>query len=62
MTKIEVIELGVNKFYIPNRAIIRESYKWKIYLPQSYKDVWEQIRLNKKKVDVIVIIKDGDEK
>jgi len=50
----------MNKFYIPRRSIIREGHKWKIYLPRSYREVWEQIRLNKKKVDVIVIVKDGD--
>jgi len=60
--RIEVVEMGIDKLYIPARTIIRESYKWKIYLPQSYKELWEKLRLSGTKVDIIIIIPSNENK
>ena len=54
-----VIEIG-NKLYIPDRKVIRESNKYKVYLPLQYRELWEYLRLNKQKVDVIIIIKNNE--
>ena len=54
----ELLKVVGNRLVIPKRHVIREHKRFKIYLPEYYNEIWEEINRQKKTVDVIIIVKD----
>jgi hypothetical protein len=47
----------VDKLLVRNRRLIKESERYKLYLPKKYNDVWEKLYRENKRVDILVVLK-----
>jgi hypothetical protein len=54
----EILKVVGNRLIIPKRHVIREHRRYKIYLPEYYNEIWEEINRQGKTVDVIIIVRD----
>jgi len=46
----------VDKLLVRNRRLIKESERYKLYLPRKYNDVWEKLYRENKKIDILVVL------
>jgi len=46
----------VDKLLVRNRSLIKESERYKLYLPRKYNDVWEKLYRENKKIDILVVL------
>ena len=53
-----ILKVVGNRLVVPKRHVIREHKRFKIYLPEYYNEIWEEINRQKKAVDVIIIVRD----
>ena len=58
MSAAEILKLMGNKFVVTKRSIIREHMRYKIYLPEQYNEIWEEIRRQGRRVDLIIAVRD----
>jgi len=47
----------IDKILALNRYVIKESNRYKLYLPKKYNDVWEKAHRKNQKVDLLIVFK-----
>ena len=48
------------EYYVPNRMIVKEGNRFKIYLPMNMNKLWSVLR--SRKVDIYIIVVDEGDK
>ena len=54
----ELLKIIGNRVVVPRRHVIREHRRFKIYLPEYYNEIWEEINRQGKTVDVVIIVRE----
>uniref|UniRef100_A0A7J3Z752 Uncharacterized protein n=1 Tax=Ignisphaera aggregans TaxID=334771 RepID=A0A7J3Z752_9CREN len=49
------------EIFIPKREIVKMGYRWIIYLPQEYDELWRILKEQGRKVRVYIEVIDEDE-
>jgi len=59
---IETLLNYLDRIYVPSRQLVREAKgRFKIYLPNSMRRLWELLHSRGKRIDIIIFISDEEE-